>query len=367
MHPPQDGRGRRCGGYAWSTMRATLLVVPVALVATPSCRGRGDAETRRDAAPEGQTSDGGAARLPGVASSAPIDALGTIYPRDAPPHPLATRLCEALHAVPARRKAECCGGEPAPLLMAECTRVLGATLHAGTVDLQESAVERCAAAMTDARKGCDWVTPSAPPVPEPCQRLLRGKLERGSVCRSSLECAGDLHCAGVSPTKTGVCTPPGGTGAGCGAHVDVLATYLFDRQLATSHPFCAEHCAFVTHKCGPPPDVGAACVADVNCAASQLCIQGRCSAADRGHRGDPCSVVPCAEGLRCVDAVCAPLATPGEACRSDMDCAAGACVREVDGAAKCGAQCSMPLDALRSRDGGPVMGLPRKPHANDRR
>jgi hypothetical protein len=340
--------------YVRSAARAALLA---SLGATTACRVSSDAHARRDA--EGQVSASGAAfdradggvrampnasqsastRAPTTASAAPIDVLGSVYPRDVAPHPLATRLCEALHGVPARRKAECCGSEPAPFLMAECTRVLGATLNAGTAELDDATVDRCAEAMTEARAGCDWVTPNAPTAPEACQRLLRGKLERGSVCRSSLECSGDLHCEGVSSTRTGVCTPPGSEGAGCGTHVDVLATYLLDQHLATSHPFCAEHCSLVTHKCRPLPEEGAACAANVNCGASQQCIQGRCSSAPPRHRGESCSANPCREGLRCVDGSCAPRAQAGEACRSDIDCAEGACVRGADGRAQCGAQC----------------------------
>jgi hypothetical protein len=363
---------------------ARSIMIAAVFFAAASCRSAGDTEARKDSPSLGRNDggivvsgraqnggipipsarDGGAAQTAASASSAPIDSLGTIYPHDAPSHPLATRLCEVLHAVPAQRKAECCGGEPAPFLATECARVLGATLHAGTVDLDESAVERCAAAIGEAVGGCEWVTPSPLPAPDVCQRLLRGKLERGRVCRSSLECAGDMHCEGVSPTKTGVCTPPGGEGAGCGTHVDVLATYLLDHRLESSHPFCAEHCARVAHKCGPPPKVGSACLADINCASSQVCVAGRCSAAARGGRGESCSAVPCAERLRCIDQECAPLASAGETCRSDAECATGGCVRGDDGRGKCGPQCSATLDALRSHDGGVTMGLPRKPRAD---
>lgn len=358
--------------------------VVLLLLCAVSCRARDNADAQRDRAPDGgivtgavspndaaagaaalsSIRDGGTAQSARVASSATIDALGTIYPRDVPPHALATRLCDALHAVPARRKAECCGGEPAPFLATECARVLGATLHAGTAVLDESAVERCAAAVSEAVTGCDWVTPGLPPAPDACQQLLRGTLERGAVCRSSLECSGNMHCEGVSPTKTGVCSPPGGEGAGCGSHVDVLATYLSDRRLALSHPLCAEHCSLVLHKCTSPPEEGSACVAAVNCASSQQCVGGRCSAAARRGRGDACGAVSCAEGSRCVDAVCAPLASSGETCRSDVDCEKGACVRGQDGSTRCGKQCSAPLDALRSGDAGIAMRLPVKARAD---
>jgi hypothetical protein len=303
-------------------------------------------------------------RIAPAASSAPVDGLGTVYPRDLPPHPLATRLCETLHAVPARRKAECCGGEPAPYLAKECARVLGATLHMKTADLDEAAVERCTAAVVPSLEGCDWVVPSPPSAPGACQGLLKGKLASGTVCRSSLECEGQLHCEGVSPTKTGVCTPPGGTGAGCGAHVDVLATYLLDRELDTSHPFCADFCSLVTHKCGPQPTAGSACAASVNCAPSQTCVNGRCSAAPMPGEGDPCGAVPCATGLRCTAKVCTPLARAGSACASDADCAMGGCVRAADGGFICGAKCTPSLDALRGRDGGTTMRLPARPRAD---
>jgi len=338
--------------------RAALIVL---LLAAAGCQTRGTTQAFDAGATTRSDASSVASQNPLSASSAPLDTLGTIYPRDLPPHPLASRLCDALHAVVARRKAECCGSEPAPFLATECARVLGATLHAGTAVLEEAAVLRCAAAMVDAVQGCDWVTPSPPSAPEACQGLLQGKLAAGSVCRSSFECHGQLYCAGLSPTKTGVCTAPGAEGAGCGTHIDVLATYLLDRGLATSHPFCADFCSLVTHKCEKEPAIGTACVANVNCAASQTCVNGRCSAAALGSAGEPCGAVSCAKGLRCVGKVCAPLANVGEACSSDADCAVGGCVRDADGRSTCGPKCTASLDALRGRDGGVTMRLPAAP------
>jgi hypothetical protein len=351
-------------------MTSTREIVIVIALAATGCRTRGATEsvdagttTRSGAAPAPAPTDA-AATSDGrsrPSGAAPLDAIGTIYPRDLPAHPLATRLCDALHAGPARRKAECCGGEPAPFLATECARVLGATLHAQSAELDEAAVQRCAAAMADVVQGCDWVTPQPPSAPESCQNLVKGKLGAGSVCRSSLECEGKLHCAGVSPTKTGVCTPPGALGDGCGTHADVLGTYVLDRALAKSHPFCADFCSLVTHKCSPEPAVGSTCLASVNCAPSQTCVSGRCSAATLGGPGEPCGAVPCAEGLRCVARVCAPLARTGEACSSDADCAIGGCVRDADGRSMCGAKCTASLDALRARDGGVTLRLPSMP------
>jgi hypothetical protein len=339
----------------------------MALSLLSGCQTRGAKETL-DAGATARIDSGSASvhHLP-PPSSVPVDTLGTIYPRDLPPHPLAVRLCETLHGIPARRRAECCGGEAAPFLATECGRVLGATLHAGTAQLDETAALRCAAAMTDSLAGCDWVTPNPPSAPEACQGLLQGNLAMGSVCRSSLECEGRLHCAGLSPTKTGVCTPPGADGAGCGAHVDVLATYLLDRRLATSHPFCADFCSLITHKCQKEPSTSSPCVASVNCGPSQTCVNGRCSAALLGGPGEPCGAVGCASGLRCVGKVCAPLARPGETCASDDDCKVGGCVRDAQGRSSCAAKCTASLEVLRGADGGATMRLPATPRAGSKR
>ena len=356
---------RRAARAGRSASLIARSVPPIVLgLAVAYCQGRGSTSRRSsDEAGVSLSTRSESPLHPLAMSAGHIDALGTIYPTDGPGHSLATRLCDALHTLPARRKAECCGGDPAPFLATACARVLAATLHAQTVELDEASVERCASTMTGALAGCEWVTPGPAPAPEACQGLLRGKLERGSVCRSSLECAGDMHCDGVSPTRTGMCAPPGGDGTGCGSHVDVLATYLFDRQLANAHPFCAEHCSMAAHQCGPRPKVGSACVANVSCAPSQICVSGRCSAAAPSARGEPCGAVPCAEGLRCMDKVCAPLAKSGEPCTADVACARGGCVRGGDGRGTCGAQCSASLAALRGGDGGVTMRLPVMPRS----
>jgi hypothetical protein len=58
------------------------------------------------------------------------------------------------------------------------------------------------------------------------------------------------------------------------------------------------------------------------------------------------------------------LAGSAEACNSDADCAAGACVHAADGRTQCGPQCSASLDALRGRDAGLTMGLSGKPRGD---
>jgi hypothetical protein len=362
-----------------------IAVVAVSCLLVSTCRGRdgGDREaalaTAADASNLGSApfkADGAAINVGAVvanpgdgaaqaaALATPIDRAGTIYPRDLPEHPGAARVCDAVHGVAARRKAACCGGEASSFFAAECGRTLGATLHAGNVDVDEAALARCSAAMEARYRTCDAVTPAPLPIAE-CQRLVRGKLPSGAVCRSSLECVGNLHCEGVSATRTGVCVPAASVGAGCGVHVDVLATYLGHRDLETSHPFCAEFCSLAAHKCEPVPAAGAACVASVNCAPDHLCIAGKCSAAPRAKKGEECGARPCERGLACVSAVCTPLALPGELCSSDEDCERGGCVAGGDGRTVCGAKCSALPSVLRLPDGGPTMRLPsaRRPPA----
>jgi hypothetical protein len=292
-----------------------------------------------------------------AASAMPSDRAGSIYPRDLEVDPSAARVCDAVHGVAARRKAQCCGGEASNFYAAECARTLGATLHAGTVDIDEPALARCSAAMQARYRTCDAVTPAPLPLAE-CQRLVRGKLASGAVCRSSLECEGNLHCEGSSATRTGVCVPPAGPGAGCGVHVDVLATYLGERDLETSHPFCTDFCSVAAHKCGPVPAAGAPCAASVNCAPGHHCLAGKCSAVALAEKGEKCGALPCGAGLTCVFGLCRPLAQPGESCASDDDCERGGCVVEGEGRSICGAKCSALPGALRRPDAAPAMRLP---------
>jgi hypothetical protein len=253
--------------------------------------------------------------------------------------PLARKLCQALHALPAERKASCCGTPPQRPLLTECERVVTRSLASRSVALDASAVDACALGMQRALLGCDWVTPSQPLAPPACRNLFRGKLLTGSACQSSLECAGNLHCEGSTPTKAGVCTPPAAVGAACGSHVDALAAYTLTRDLEHSHPFCADFCSLLSHKCQPSPAAGAHCQATVNCGEGQSCIEGVCSTMERRAR---------------------ELARPGEICSTDFDCAAGGCVAGSDGSKTCGAKCSVSLAMLKT-SGGPGMRLPLRP------
>jgi len=251
----------------------------VIIAATLACRApdripdESNVPAASDAAPPSQISPSASA------SARPSDSLGSIYPDEVAAHPLATRLCEALHLVAGRRVAACCGGEPRRYLF------------------EPARVDACETSASLAFAGCDWVTPSQPGAPAPCQDQLRGTLLEGAVCRSSLECAGTHHCEGLGPTRTGVCQPPEPLGSGCGVQVDVLATYTLQTDVERSHPFCAAFCSLTSHRCEPSPQPGAPCFASINCAPGQTCAAGACRlsndaavAAPAAHHGPECAI-----------------------------------------------------------------------------
>jgi hypothetical protein len=284
--------------------------------------------------------------------------LGPIYPLDQPKALLAARLCRALHAVAGKQRAACCGGPIASPLLELCESSLSAALATRAVTLDAAAIARCETAVERSFAGCDWVTPGLPPPPPECQGLLRGALGEGSVCRSSLECAGNLHCAGLSPTRTGTCARPRARGVGCGAPVDPLATYTLAHAVERDHPVCQDVCSLTTHRCEPVPAVGDACTARVNCAPDLRCVAGRCSLDAPAGLGERCEGRACAADLRCSGGRCIPKAAVGEACAMDLDCATGGCVPRDDGQKTCGAKCVASLEALTSPAASPALRLP---------
>lgn len=333
-----------------SLPRTLLLAFSAAgLLSAPGCRSDRDNRAAKPASPDASS------RLAGTSSVRERHANGA--PENQPA--LAKKLCEALHLLPAQRKAQCCGTQPQRPLLDECARTVAHSLDSRSLELTPSAVEACVTSMQAALTGCDWVTPSQPLTPPACQALFRGKVPVGGACRSSLECEGDQHCSGSSPNRAGVCAPPAGVGASCGTHVDALAAYTLTRDLERSHPFCTDFCSLLSHKCEAPPAEGARCAASVNCAKGHTCVQGACSAAPRRQRGQSCKGTNCEGGLRCVDGSCRELSRAGQPCKTDFDCATGGCLAAPNGAATCGAKCSVSLAALKSTSGpGMRLALP---------
>lgn len=247
--------------------RATRLLFIGGIVVVTSCR-----PAERNTPPSTRS------------TSVPRDLPGSIFPSDTAPQPLAHKLCEALHVVSGRRVAECCDTKPVAPLLGECVRVVSASIESKAVTADASAIERCASAMEQSLTGCDWVTPSLPLAPAACEQVLVGSLREGDVCRSSLECIGNFHCEGLSPTRTGTCAAPQPNGAVCGAHVDTLAAYTLQRHLDTSRPFCRESCSMSTHQCAPAsaqaPAPAPAYARTKQCAPSWSAYQARVASGD---------------------------------------------------------------------------------------
>ncbi|WP_437632150.1 hypothetical protein [Sorangium sp. So ce854] len=274
------------------------------------------------------------------------DAIAPVYPKaGGAPEPLAARLCEALHALPARRKAACCGGAAGFHAAAECARALSFAARANAVTLSPEDVARCVEAMERSLEGCDWVSPLAAPVPPACEAIVRGALPEGARCRSSLECVDGLRCDGAGPTDAGICRPPR-AGGPCGLSVDALAAVTRQTRHADAHPECRGHCA--GRACADDVPLGGRCESHAACGRGRRCVGGRCSDAPLPPAGAACLGGLCAPGARCVGGRCAAPKAEGEACTRDGECRA-ACVRPGGRAAApggaagvCGKRCGAP-------------------------
>ncbi len=279
----------------------------------------------------------------GSSTTAPADTLAgdeiaPVYPKaEGEPDPLAARLCEALHALPARRKAACCGGGAGFHAGAECARALSFAARAKAVTLSADEVSRCVEAMGRSLEGCDWVSPLAAPVPPACEGIVRGALGEGARCRSSLECADGLRCDGAGPTDAGICRAPRAAGP-CGLSVDALAAVTRQTRYAESHPECRGHCA--GRACADDVPPGGRCEAHADCGRGRRCVDARCSAAPLPPAGAACLGGLCAPGARCVDGRCAAPRAEGAACARDSECRA-ACVRPGGRAGGAGGVCGM--------------------------
>jgi hypothetical protein len=245
-------------------------------------------------------------------------ALGSAAPLESPrPDPLARRLCDALHALPQSRRAECCGQRTGSSLADECARTLSASLADRAVRLEVLEVDRCVAAASRALEGCDWVGTLAPLPPEACRAVIHGQLTAGARCRSALECGDGLACRGVGPTSPGVCSAPAPAGASCTSPADTLASEASQSGYEEHHPDCSGFCQ--KGRCTAFVAVGGACLSNAQCAPGTHCALGRCAAG-------PEPVLALKAG--------------GETCSSAFECK-GSCLK-AEGAAQgvCGMQCN---------------------------
>jgi hypothetical protein len=252
------------------------------------------------------------------------------------PDPLARRLCDALHALPAERKNQCCGTGSSHLANV-CSEELSVSLRTGAVGLDAAAIDRCAAETSRQLEGCDWVTPLAPSLPEACQGLVRGRLKPGARCRSSLECGDGLYCRGVSPTAEGVCAAPAAPRTRCEVPADNLAAFARARDDAR-HPSCDGLC--LKGQCLPFAAAGGTCTSGAQCLPGLHCIGGRCEDRPLPKRGEPCLGKTCGAGAFCDAGRCAALKGEGAPCALPFECRALACVTSPAAkVGKCGAPC----------------------------
>jgi len=265
------------------------------------------------------------------------DQVHPVYDLHTPPDPLAQRLCQALHALPGQRRAQCCSGGGASLDLApQCTAILSAALKLGAVTLAPEKVDACAAALGAAYAGCDWVGPNDVPLPAACSGLLVGTLPAGARCRSALECQGELRCAGAGPTDTGRCAPAGPPGMPCELSVDSLASYT-RQDLARSHPECEGFCQRRACRQALGMD-GGSCLLDAQCPRGAHCGNGACVPGATARLGEPCSSGGCEAPLRCIQDTCRAPGHEGAPCTGHRDCL-GACI-PGDGGARCGNGCA---------------------------
>lgn len=264
------------------------------------------------------------------------DDVKPVYP-DAPPNPLAARLCSALQETQEIRRRECCGLDAGTSSAADigglCTRNLSAALVLKTVELTD--VEACAAALGRTFAGCDWVGPLPPPMPAECQGVVRGKLAAGQKCRSTLECANGEACHGVGPTNVGKCAAPYTEGQPCGGSADVLVSFARQDSAELAHPECRSGLC-LRGRCSPHLKTGDACASSEQCEGAAQCRAGKCAAA-LAKAGERCSATAsCEKGFACQTSNrCGPeRKSAGAACKSDLECLGG-CV-----AGKCAMKCN---------------------------
>lgn len=237
----------------------------------------------------------------------------------------ARRLCDALHALPARRKEECCGVAATNLAEA-CARELVPSLRARAISIDPAALDRCAADAARALEGCAWVAPRPPKPPSSCAALLEGMAAPGTACRSSFDCRDGLYCRGAAADREGICAPPARAHARCAAPADNLAAFT-GLQGEARHAECEGRC--VKGQCLPFAKAGDACASSAICEPGLHCRSGRCATEPPPAIGESCAAEPtCRAGAYCRDGTCAAVKQPGEPCQRPGECGGLACERK---------------------------------------
>jgi hypothetical protein len=264
---------------------------------------------------------------------------GAPRPMARPTRPvLARRLCDALHALPTARQAQCCRASPLPSLAGVCAETLSASLRQGAVSLDAARVDRCATEAARQLEGCGWVAPVLPDLTQACQGVVRGRLAAGAACRSSLECPERHFCKGLAPGRPGACAPRGPARTRCEVPSDPLAA--FTRAVDDpAHAVCDGVC--VKGQCAPLAPAGGACQTAAQCAPGLGCLAGRCETGDLPAIGEACAgQAGCQAGAYCEGGRCRRLKDAGETCALPFECRALECAKAPGApAGTCGDPC----------------------------
>jgi hypothetical protein len=336
-----------------------FLVVSALSLLVLGCPKKKTAGSDAGVVAEGGTSVEAKAREGGAAG----DDVQPVYPVDpnAPPDPLAQKLCLGLTDMPEKKRAACCNVTPGIVVTSECTRTLSAALRSKAVELSAAAVDACIAAYEKSLEGCDWVGPFAAGPPPECRGIVTGVLSFGQQCRSSLECGGVLRCKGVGPTTPGHCTAPNGNGDVCGTTVDALATYVRQNDVDKTHPECAGgRC--IKHRCATPARENEECQVTLDCDEGLQCVGAAGATAPRPAKkgkggaapplrkcqkrplpkeGEACPGAVCAGDLGCVMGKCTARKSGGADCMNDFECRGGCIRTEPNKPGKCGPRCDI--------------------------
>lgn len=224
-------------------------------------------------------------------------------------------------------------------MQSECVRMLSHALHDKAITVEVAAVDACVSAMQTAHEGCAWVGPANVLLPAACDGILRGSIEEGKRCRSSLECVEGLRCFGVGPTDAGVCRKALATGYPCGLAVDTLAASTRQESVDVHHPECTGFCS--QRRCQDVVALHGACKTSAVCGPGLVCLGGNCEEGSLPQEGKPCAKGACAQGLRCEKDTCVARKAEGASCKSDIECKGG-CIRAA-GAKEgtCGMKCGL--------------------------
>jgi hypothetical protein len=261
--------------------------------------------------------------------------------------PLSTKtFCERFEA-PSDPKAALCTGKFAadPTAAADasahavhqCLEILNSAISRGHLKMDGGLATRCADArrelLADPRRSLVRLAA----LRAACAQAFTGRVSKGEVCESALECAAGLVCAGKDGGPPGTCVEPKKRGALCSS--DAVNGSALAALFGGMRSVCgsASHCAGTV--CAKDLNRGAPCIGDgpSACGGGLRCVRGLCAEDQLGLTRERCGKSSdCAAGLRCVTGACAKAAAAGSACAADADCA-GVCRKN-----RCESLCGSP-------------------------